>query len=123
MPFSAWLYRIATNEVNGFYRSKRRLIRVTLDKIPEIPSKDLTDENFKMAERELEAKEDFLKIHECIKRLNPDYQAVIVLRFFEGKKIEEISQITKRPEGTIKSQIHRALKDLRDLWPIERNFS
>lgn len=115
IPFSAWLYRIATNEVNSFYRKKKRFIQVTLDKIPEIPSKNNSDKEIKIAERELKSKEEFIKLHQSISKLNPIYQSVIALRFFEKKKISEVSQILGKPEGTIKSQIHRALKELKKL--------
>jgi len=115
VPFSAWLYRIAINEINSFYRKKNRLIRVDFDKIPEIPSINTSDEEIKTAEKELEDKKEFIKIRKSISRLNPLYQTVISLRFFENKKISEISQILKKSEGTIKSQIHRALEDLKEL--------
>jgi len=78
VPFSAWLFRIATNEVNAFYRYQKRHKKILIEDLPEISS-----------------------------RIN--------LRFFEKKKISEISQILGKPEGTIKSQIHRALKELKKL--------
>jgi len=115
VPFSAWLYRIATNEVNSFYRKQKKFIQITLDKIPEIPSKDNPDKELEIAEKELKSKEEFIKLHQSISKLNPTYQTVIALRFFEKKKISEVSQILSKPEGTIKSQIHRAIKELKKL--------
>jgi len=115
VSFSAWLYRIATNEINTFYRKQKRTIQVSLDKISEIPSKDTPDKELEIAEKELESKEEFIKLHKSISKLDQIYQAVIVLRFFDKKKISEISQILNKPEGTIKSQIHRALKELKKL--------
>ncbi len=115
IPFSAWLYRIATNEVNSFYRQQKKFIQISLDKTLEIPSENTPKTELETAERELKAKRDFLKLHQSISKLEPFYQTVIVLRFFDKKKISEISQILDKPEGTIKSQIHRALKMLKDL--------
>jgi RNA polymerase sigma-70 factor (ECF subfamily) len=43
------------------------------------------------------------------------YRTVILLRYFEGKTIEEISGITGRREGTIKSQLHRGLAQLQEI--------
>jgi len=113
ISFSAWLYRIATNEVNDFYRRKNRIIQISLEKLPEIPSQDSTDSDFKLAEAELESKKEFKMLSQKIRKLSLIYQTVITLRFFEKKKISEISQITGKSEGTIKSQLHRALETLK----------
>jgi len=115
ISFSAWLYRIATNEVNSFYRKRGSIIRVSIDKIPNIPSLDTANNDFEMAEKELKNKEEFKKLHQNIQKLSPIYQTVITLRFFEKKKISEICEIIEKPEGTIKSQIHRALEELRKI--------
>jgi RNA polymerase sigma-70 factor (ECF subfamily) len=47
------------------------------------------------------------------------YRTVVVLRFFEGKSIEEIAIITGKAEGTIKSQLHRGLERLQTV--LERS--
>jgi len=113
ISFSAWLYRIATNEVNDFYRRKNRIIQISLEKLPEIPSQDSADSDFKLAEAELESKKEFKMLSQKIRKLSLIYQTVITLRFFEKKKISEISQIVGKSEGTIKSQLHRALETLK----------
>ncbi len=41
------------------------------------------------------------------------YQEVLVLRFFEKKKIKEIAKILGKREGTVKSLIHRGLERIR----------
>jgi RNA polymerase sigma-70 factor (ECF subfamily) len=115
ISFSAWLYRIATNEVNSFYRKRGSIIRISIDKIPNIPSPDTANNDFEMAEKELKDKEEFKKLHQNIQKLSPIYQTIITLRFFEKKKISEICEIVGKPEGTIKSQIYRALEDLREI--------
>jgi len=119
IPFSAWLYRIATNEINNFYRKQKRIIQISLDKIPEIPSEDTPEKEIEIAEEELKKKEDFIKLQKSILRLEPIYQTVITLRFFEKKKVSEIGQILAKPEGTIKSQIHRALKELKKIMELK----
>jgi RNA polymerase sigma-70 factor, ECF subfamily len=115
VPFSAWLYRIATNEINSFYRNKKKFINIGLDKIPDIPSLSTPEKDVEIAEEELKKKKEFIKIHDSISKLNPIYQTVITLRFFDKKKISEISQILGKSEGTIKSQIHRGLQELKKI--------
>lgn len=67
------------------------------------------------AEEELKRYQDFLKVQEKISQLPIKYQEVITLRFFEKKKIKEISEILGKKEGTIKSLLHRGLEKLKDL--------
>jgi DNA-directed RNA polymerase specialized sigma24 family protein len=38
----------------------------------------------------------------------------IVLRYFEGKSLAEICEITNKREGTVKSLLHRALAQLKN---------
>jgi RNA polymerase sigma-70 factor (ECF subfamily) len=116
LPFSAWLYRIATHEISGHYRkyNRRQLvyeeIRNTIDF-----SKPSAEDELIEAEAELKRHQDFLALHGNIARLPVKYQEVITLRFFERKQIKEIAQILGKREGTVKSLIHRGLGKLRKL--------
>ena len=116
LPFSAWLYRIASNEANAWFRKHRNYQTVPLEAIG-----DRLPDQFNDADRELLAAEEklqsdimYIELHRSIARLKPRYQEVIVLRFFEKKKIREIAEIRNTTNGTIKSRIHRAIKLLRE---------
>jgi len=128
MSFSAWLYRIANNEIaNHFRKNKKRPI--SLDKLLEKDfypaSKFLVwgepvalhnpETEFLEAQEKLKKHQDFLKIQEKIAKLPIKYQEVITLRFFEKKKIKEIAKILGKKEGTIKSLLHRGLEKLKKL--------
>ncbi|MFC1965107.1 RNA polymerase sigma factor [Chloroflexota bacterium] len=116
IPFSAWLYRIATNEIASYYRHGRksqvRWEDIAEFKVDSIPS---AEEELIEAEAELKRHEQYLALHDNIYRLDIKYQEVITLRFFENKQINEISEILGKQEGTIKSLLHRGLKKLREL--------
>lgn len=56
-----------------------------------------------------------MRIAQVLEQLSPVRRAVIVLRFFEDRPEAEIAEILDRPLGTVKSDIHRALKTLRPL--------
>lgn len=116
VPFSSWLYRIASHEIaNHFRKSKRR--QVSLEKVENSIniSNTSTDTELLQAEEELRRHEEYLALHESISRLPLKYQEVITLRFFEDKQLKEIGDILGKKEGTIKSLLHRGLERLRKL--------
>lgn len=51
--------------------------------------------------------------------LDPDTRAVLVLRFYEDRSLEQIADDLKLPLGTVKSRLHRAVKQLREILPRE----
>jgi RNA polymerase sigma-70 factor (ECF subfamily) len=112
IPFSAWLYRIANNEIANFFR-KRKSKLIPLDKVSEPSSNSNPLTEIIAAEKQLQKHKDFLKMQEEISKLSIKYQEVITLRFFEKKKIREISEILDKKEGTVKSLIHRGLEKLK----------
>ena len=113
----AWLYKIATNEVNSYFR-KQRYTPITLHSILDhelLNLKDhhsFEDERVKL-EEELKQHHDFILIQQKLKALDTKYQEVIAFRYFEDKDIRQISEILGKPEGTIKSLISRGLEKLR----------
>jgi RNA polymerase sigma-70 factor (ECF subfamily) len=64
---------------------------------------------------ELEARELGSHIESAIARLRPEYRACILLRHVEGRAYEEIATILGLPLGTVKTYIHRARAELRDI--------
>lgn len=109
IPFRAWLYRIATNEVRMHYRRQKRLLAANAGLVdPEYPGAEPT------AETTAAAQDDYRLLHRALRELGQKYRTVIVLRYFEGKPLSEICEITNQREGTIKSQLHRALARLKE---------
>lgn len=117
ISFSAWLYRIATNEMRMYYRGKRP---VSLDAIMEGSAFDVSDstdlmEELKAAEEKLSQQKDFVEIQAKLGVLPLHYQEVIVLRYLEEKSFEEIAEIMGKREGNVRSLLSRGLQKLRDL--------
>ena len=112
VSFGAWLYRIATNEVYAHYRKATNEVTLLENIIHEPAQSDPLSDVIE-AEEELERHHEFLKIQKNLRKLPVKYQEVISLRFFEGKEIHEIAEILNKPEGTIKSLLHRGLENLR----------
>jgi RNA polymerase sigma-70 factor (ECF subfamily) len=119
IPFSSWLYRIATNEVRMYFRKGRRPI-VSLDQLMEeigfepIDPQTLDAERVE-AERKLREYDDFLSIRSKMLALPIKYQDVIMLRYFERKSVKEIAEILNKKEGTVKSLLSRGIRKLKNL--------
>jgi len=114
ISISSWLYRIATNEVNQFFRKNR----YKPEKLGSIISGEkflIHDSSREELEEELRRHQEFLQVQQHVKTLDTRYQEVIALRFFEGKDNRQIAEILNKPEGTIKSLLSRGIEKLRIL--------
>lgn len=110
-----WLYRISTNEVNGFFRKQRRRKHESLATEEELtdPRQSSAREELEEAERELGRNRIFLDLNASIRELNSEEQALLTLRYFEKKSFTEIAQILNKRQGTLGMRTHRALKKLK----------
>ncbi len=116
IPIKSWLYRIATNELKIYYRSKQYKPKL----FSEIPhdSKDFTSIETLLIEKnnaqlEMEKYEQFRQVQKAITKLPLKYQEVITLKYFENLKLKEISVVLNKKEGTIKSLLSRAIEKLK----------
>lgn len=109
IPFRAWLFRIATNEVRMHWRRQRHIKVISLEPDGNIRAVGPS------AAGTLEAAEEHSLVHKALLELRMKYRTVIILRYFEDKTIAEICEITGRKEGTVKSQLHRGLARLQDI--------
>jgi RNA polymerase sigma-70 factor, ECF subfamily len=108
IPFSAWLYRIAHNLVANWHRDNSRRKEVPLEDYTQQPHRSLAPEASVVDNQEME---DLLK---AIRRLPPDRQQLLILKFVEGMSNADVAMIMMRSEGAIKSLYHRTLMALRD---------
>jgi len=115
VPISAWLFRIATNEINLYFRqSKYKFTYLDdTDLHLHLPYDPGIETEKAAAEKMLKDSQEFLLVQRTLLELDTKYQAVIALRFFEEKSIHEISTILRKKEGTIKSLLSRGLVKLR----------
>lgn len=61
-----------------------------------------------------------LDLMEVLKQLDPKDRTIIVLRYFEDMKIEDVAKATGDNVNTVKTRLYRALKRLKiDLEPGE----
>lgn len=105
VPFASWLYRIAINEVNQFYRDSKKNLTVNLD------SNRLYDIIDELEEDSLELYHDQL-IKE-IGYLPEDEIQLLQLRFFEKHSFKEIGDIINITENNAKVRTYRLLDKLK----------
>jgi RNA polymerase sigma-70 factor (ECF subfamily) len=98
----AYLYRIAHNWIVDLYRSKDNLLELS-DAIRS--EADVPEEE---ASNHIRQKQ----VRRAIRRLTPDQQKVISLKYLEEWTNDEVARVLKKPVGAVKSLQHRALKSL-----------
>lgn len=109
-PFSSWLYKIAGNEVNMYFRKANKNQQVELN---EKDLKVLMDEVSLST-----AQEDQLEIViNALNQLPLEVSELIDMRFFEKRSFKEISEIIGTSEGNAKIKTYRALDKLKKLLP------
>ncbi len=108
VPFSAWLYRIAHNLVANWHRDRSRR--------PVVPLEDHVADTGVITHPEAlaMAEEQNRTLLRAVRKLPPDRQQLLILKFVERLPNAEIGQIMGRTEGAIKSLYHRTLNSLRD---------
>jgi RNA polymerase sigma-70 factor (ECF subfamily) len=110
LPFSAWLYRIASNEVNRHYRKHKKQMIFSLE---EGRVAELIDEE------EENNEEKITLLMECLKELSTAVMEVLELRFFEAKSFKEIAFILEISESGAKMRTYRALEKLKGQFDIK----
>lgn len=107
----AWLYMIALNHSRSHLRKRKVIdrLRQTLTNIFQIEVQKQVSPEEAAAQREKEA-----VIWNSLNQLDERLRIVVVLRYFHGLSVAEISEILSVKEGTIHSRLHSAREILRD---------
>lgn len=101
-----WFYRILINECLQYIKKNKRIITCELQ---EIEDKIEWNDDINI---------DDIKLYEHVQNLNVKLKTVIILRFFEDMKIDEIARITKTNVNTVKSRLYKALEELNKLIKV-----
>lgn len=114
VPVSAWLYRIASNEVNKHYR---RIKRERVFSLEETRIRELIEGSDELFDEELVD-----KMLEYLKDLPTEMLEVLELRFFEDKDFKEIAFILDITESGAKMRTYRALDRLRKKFNLSIKY-
>lgn len=111
--FFTWLYRIAINHAISMKRKQRVVLRLGSARGSGTEPADPSDAA--QPGRALEMAEDERRIQEALARMSPEHRTVLILKDMEGRKYEEMAELLDVPVGTIRSRLHRARFELRDI--------
>jgi len=112
LKFSSWAYRIVHNTTVSEWKKSRsygkdQQIKIDNELFQNLPSGIDLAKEFQRGDSDRE-------IRKILNALPEKYSAVLVLKFLEEKNYNEISDILKKPLGTIATLIHRAKKAFRE---------
>lgn len=113
-PFSAWLYKIASNEVNKHYR---KLKTEKVFSIEELRIRELIDQSNTDWDEEVIA-----RLMNFLKELPTEMLEVLELRFYEDKDFKEIAFILDITESGAKMRTYRALDRLRKNFNLKIKY-
>jgi RNA polymerase sigma-70 factor (ECF subfamily) len=98
--FRAWAYRITTNKSINWIRKNNAVKNVSIEEL--------------QYRRHSEKKDT--GVNELLEKLDMEKRTVLSLYYFGQLSISEVSIVLDIPKGTVKSRLHSARKELKELW-------
>jgi len=95
-----WFYRILINTSIDFIHKNKRMVVVEDEVL-----------DFHLPSQEMDVPD--IDLYEAIDHLTPEQKTLIILRFFEDMKIEDIAKMLGVNQNTIKTRLYAALRKLR----------
>lgn len=100
-----WIYRIMMNEIFAKYREKEN-----------VPLEEISFEQGK------EDKYENVDLQKAMESLEKEDRIVVVLRYYEDMKLEDIAKILNENLSTVKSRLYRSMRKLKlQLEPYDEN--
>src|SRR4029077_17345623 len=113
--FFTWLYRIAVNTAISMKRKKRHVLRIQPGGEEKNAIDPLDPSESTRPGHAIEMAEEERKVHDALSKLSTEHRAVLVMKDMEGMKYEEMAEALDVPIRTIRSRLHRARLEIRDI--------
>ena len=99
--FKTWITRILINECYKIYNQNKKIVYLENNQnLEQMKHTDIYSE---------------VNIKELLKKLNKDLKEIVILYYIEDYSIKDIARIIEIPEGTVKSRLSRARKELEQI--------
>jgi RNA polymerase sigma-70 factor, ECF subfamily len=105
LPFTAWLYRIAHNQLVDYVRTLPRQSAQSLDVVADVPEHQTGSEYRSVLDRQT--------LEPALARLTAEQRQAVQLRFLQGMSVAETAATMGRSEEAVKKLQARALANLR----------
>lgn len=112
--FRPWIYAIASNTCKDFF--KKAYVK------KDVPGLELCDEvaaALETPEGALMVNLERENVQAALNQLREIHREVLVLRYYQELKLEEIAWMLQIPEGTVKSRLSTALHNLKRVFAEE----
>jgi len=109
--FATWLNRVARNHLVDHYRRARK-DRVTSSLEDEQPEAEQKPSQHMEPTSQVESRERREVLQLALDKLSPDLREAVILRDLQDLDYEEIAQVLRVPQGTVKSRINRGRLEL-----------
>lgn len=106
--FRTWLYKLASNKIVDYYRSKSYRYTQTARQIDDYEIMDKVDMVIS-----LEYKEEVEKVTAIVNQLESSSQQIIRLKLFGEYTLKEIATMESIPLSTVKTRYYSSLKKIR----------
>lgn len=108
-----WLYGILLNLSRQYHRRHHRLVYDD-----DLLDKEMAEEN----PGTLDAGTAAAALRDGLQKISDTHREVIVLRYYEDMKIQEIAEHLGISKGTVKSRLHYAIQELQTFLPAHMNL-
>lgn len=107
-PFDKWLFSICVNTYKNNLKLSFNKHRVVFES-----EEDCQLFFSSILDESIYTKDDYTQLHDIIETLPKKQKIVIVLKFFKDLTVNEVAEVLRIPEGTVKSRLHQAKKTIR----------
>ena len=108
-----WLYRITLNVYRNRVRGKRLAVLSLEGRSEEGPDREPADPEHERPEQVAANAELRGELAALVAALPERYRAAVILRYIEGLSYAELAESLSQPVGTVKANVHRGIKQLR----------